>query len=57
MGRINLLLIDKNMNTFEVDIPDFMLREINYDPDRVKNHATKKDLNAEVTNFLNKHNQ
>ncbi len=52
MGRVNLLLIDKHMNTFEMDIPDFMLREINFDPTLVKPHATKKELTAEVNNFL-----
>lgn len=57
MGRINLLLIDKHMNTFEVDIPDFMLREINFDPALVKNHESKKELNTEVSEFLKKHNQ
>lgn len=57
MGRINLLLLDRNMNTFEVDIPDFMLREINYDPTQVKNHETKKELNAEINDFLKRNNQ
>lgn len=55
MGRIDLLLVDKNMNTFEVNIPDFMLREINFDPAQVKNHATKKELTTEVNNFLQRH--
>lgn len=57
MGRIDLLLVDKNMNTFEVNIPDFMLREINFDSAQVKNHATKKELNAEINSFLQKHSQ
>lgn len=57
MARINLLLIDKHMNTFEVNIPDFMLREINFDPAQVKNHESKKELNTEVSEFLKKHNQ
>ena len=51
------LLIDKDMNTFEVNIPTFMLREINYDPAQVKNHATKKELTSEVNKFIQKHNQ
>lgn len=57
MARIELLLVDKNMNTFEVNIPDFMLREINFDPAQVKNHATKKELTAEVNNFIQRHSQ
>lgn len=54
-ARIELLLIDKDMNTYELNIPTFMLGQLNYDYREVKHHATKKELNTEVTNFLNKH--
>ena len=55
--RINLLLIDRHMNTVEIDIPTFMLGELNLDLSDFKKHESKKELNTEVTNFINKHNQ
>ena len=52
--RVNLLIIDKDMNTVELDIPRFMLDEINYSQQQIKKHTTKKDLNNEVSEFLKK---
>lgn len=54
MSRVNLLLIDKDMNTLELDIPTFMLANLNYDNAQVKHHNTKKELNSEINQFFSK---
>ena len=56
-NRINILIIDKDMNTLELDIPNFMLKDLNYDQAQLIKHSSKKELNATVTSFLQKYNQ
>lgn len=46
------MIIDKDMNTLELDLPTFMLDQINYDNTQVKQHKTKAQLQAEVTEFI-----
>lgn len=52
MSRIDLLIIDKDMNTLQVNLPTFMLNQINYDNSQVKKHKTKATLTQELTEFL-----
>ena len=54
MNRIQILIIDKDMNTVELNIPTFMLNQLNYDNSQVKKHTTKASLQAELSEFLNK---
>lgn len=51
-GRINLIIIDKQKNTIEVELPYFMVKELNIDTAQVKKHATKKELNDTLSAFL-----
>lgn len=52
MNRVNLLIIDQNMNTIEVNLPTFMLSELNIDLSTVTKHSSRKDLNNKITEFL-----
>lgn len=52
--RVNLLLIDRHMNTIEVNIPRFMLEDLNYSTSDIKHHDSKRELNNEVSDFLRK---
>lgn len=55
MSRIQILIVDKDMNTLEMDIPTFMLDQLNYDNSQVKKHNNKTSLQAEISEFINKH--
>lgn len=52
MNRINILIIDKDMNTIELEIPTFMLNQLNYDNSQVKKHKSKASLQAEISEFI-----
>jgi hypothetical protein len=52
MNRINILIVDKDMNTLELEVPTFMLEQLNYDNSMVKNHKTKASLQAEISEFI-----
>ena len=52
MSRIELLIIDKNKNTIEVNIPSFMLKDLNIDSIQPTKHKTKKELNDTVNSFF-----
>jgi hypothetical protein len=56
MSRVTILIIDKDKNTVEVNIPSFMLRDLNIESEPVKKHKTKKELNDTVSAFINKSN-
>ena len=45
--------IDKDIKTFSIN----MLKDLNYDNAQVVHHETKKELNAEITQFLTKHSK
>lgn len=48
------MIIDKDMNTLELDLPSYMLSQINYDNTQVKQHKTKAQLQAEISEFIKK---
>lgn len=50
--RVQILIIDKDMNTVSLNIPTFMLSQLNVDQETVKKHNTKRELNAEISEFL-----
>lgn len=52
MNRLQVLIVDKDMNTLELDIPTFMLEQLNYDNSMVKKHKTKSSLQAEISEFI-----
>lgn len=52
MSRVELLIIDKNKNAIEVNLPSFMLKDLNLDNAPVKKHKTKKELNDTVSSFI-----
>ena len=51
MSRVNLILIDKQKNTVEIELTDFMFRELNIDLEQVKKHKTKKALMDTISEF------
>ncbi len=52
MTMLKLLIVDKNMNTTEIEINSIQFKSLGIDLSKVKKHEGKRDLNNEITNFL-----
>lgn len=50
--KVNLLIIDKNMNTVEVEINSVIFSQLNIEATKVKKNKSKSELNRSVNEFL-----
>lgn len=50
---VRLLLVDKDSNTCEIELPSFMIKQLNINSETIKKHSTKRELNKEITDYLN----
>lgn len=51
--KTKMLLIDKNMNSVEVEISELNFRLLNVDYSKIQKHEMKRELNSTITKFLN----
>lgn len=49
---IKLMIIDKNMNSVEVEVNETIYRLLNIKKENIKNHHKKRDLNITITDYL-----
>lgn len=52
MKTIRLLIVDKSMNTTEIEINTLQFKSMGIDLSKVKKHDKKRDLNNSITEFL-----
>lgn len=52
MKTVTLMLIDKDMNTVVFDINNLQFRSLGIDLSKAKHHTSKRELNKEITNYL-----
>lgn len=57
MKTLKLLIIDKNMNTTEIEINPYQFNSLGIDLSKVKKHDKKRDLNVAITEFLESFNK
>ena len=50
--KVNLLIIDKNMNTVEVEVNSVIFSQLNIEANKVKKNKSKSELNKAVNDFL-----
>ena len=50
--KVKLLVLDKNMNTAEIELESWQFRSLGITPDIVKKHESKSSLNKCVTEFV-----
>lgn len=53
---IKLMIIDKNMNSVEVEVNETIYRLLNIKVESIKKHEKKRDLNITITEFLESFN-
>lgn len=53
MNKLRLLVVDKDLTTCEIEIDSYQFKSLGIDIKNAKTHEKKRDLNVEITNFLN----
>lgn len=57
MKTIKLLIVDKDMNSVVTEINYLQYKTMGIDLTKVKKHTGKRDLNIEITKFLESFNE
>lgn len=52
MNKLRLLVVDKDLTTCEIEIDSYQFKNLGIDIKNAKKHEKKRDLNVEITNFL-----
>lgn len=52
MEKLRLLVVDKDLTTCEIEVDFYQFKHIGIDIKNAKKHEKKRDLNVEITNFL-----
>ena len=52
MNKLRLLVVDKDLTTCEIEIDSYQFKNLGIDIRNAKKHEKKRDLNVEITNFL-----
>lgn len=52
MKNIKLMIIDSKMNSTEIEINSLQFKSMGIDLSKVKKHTSKRELNKEITKFI-----